>query len=257
MKKNVLFLVVLLSFLISAQSQVTENYFSEIVSNTTGTQTIVPLTTALRVASLTGTKFKIDGLDEIPLEARNSLIDACKYWEEALNTDTINIKVGFIPMSTDSLAQGKVRNSNTPAYPISSYPYTPNTQYPLALLRHLKDTVHTNAPDVELYFNDNLDLWFFGGKTDYEIPPSKYDYTTYAMRMIAKGLGFHSNRQLHASGTSVILSSRTPFDRNLSNENNESLNAITNPVQIKNFMTSNNVFWKNNTGEKLYAPSTF
>jgi hypothetical protein len=258
MKKNITLLMALVS--ISAFSQVTDVHVSEtieLISNASGNQTIVPNTEAFRSASLTGTKFIIDGIDEIPLEAYNSLLDACKYWEEILDVDTMTmrIKVEFVPMSGDSLVKARIYYANPSFNPASQYPYLPNTHYPFALLRHFNEVL-PNDPDILISFNNNLDLWFFGGKMDYEVPSGKHDFTTYTMRMIAKGLGFYSNKQLYPS-ENMLLNPRYVFDRNLVNNSNESLNAITVPAQIKNFMTSDNVFWKQNTGYKLYAPAIF
>lgn len=139
-----------------------------------------------------------------------------------------------------------------------AYPRINNILYPLpmAIVNHGHTAVNGEA--IIITINSESDLWFFEGDGDNpNIGIHQYDFETGMLRALAHCFGFGSTLKNSRPSVGAYFS---VFDQFIVNSNNVKFADLSNNNrdEVKEYVTSDNVYWKNGpTAYKLYARSSY
>ncbi len=237
-------------------------------SNAQGTLNLPP---DAELRNSTTNIIEVDFVGEWSPMEKEAFNAAVKLWEKKLwDVKGIKIQASFGTVSNGALAQTSVGSLNGDEMNI--LPGTDgDAAYPAALARRI-DTQVAESEDIDaaIVFNPNKELWYFG--TDGNVPSSKYDFVTAALRELTKSLGVYTMVTKNARNNTITSKESantlfTIYDKQIMNSSYIYLRdlvfnspAVADFVQRKNTYANRDVFFSSyyTSGNlKLYAPTTF
>lgn len=219
---------------------------------------IAPLGDNIRLSNKNGAVFEVETID-FSEEQKVAFNYALQLWAEKLPITTpIYVRAKFANLAANRTYNVVIRHENV-NLPI----FQNNTYFPAAFSTQIipKDPQLNENPEIDITFNSALSNWNFSIDNAKTLGVNEIDFVTIALRAVAKGLGFAND--LIGTNSSIsfkVLKERGNYVYDLFCKSSQGtiLSSFENKSQeLKDFVTSGDIYWNGDNRLKLYSPGVF